>query len=302
MRRLLLQLLLLIGLAAAVPAPAAAAPAVGLADNKVDMFADARFKALGVRLVRLSLPWDALSDKARRAELDAWMAGARATGARPLITFDRSRSRPSYNPTSAQLVAALRGLRARYPGQVREVATWNEPNLGKRPELVAKWWLALRRACPSCQVLAAELVDVQNAVAWTRRFTKAAGREPRLWGLHNYVDVNRFTTKATAAFLEVTKGQVWLTETGGVEARRNGSGVPFAGKGRAHAARAMTFLFTKVAGLSPRITRIYVYHWNATANNHTWDSALVGPSGERPALSVLRDVLKGAVKPKKPKR
>jgi hypothetical protein len=78
--------------------------------------------------------------------------------------------------------------------------------------------------------------------------------------------------------------------------------VRFAGRGPAHAARATRFLFTRVTRLSRRITRVYVYHWNATARDHSWDSGLVGPAGERPALSVLRDVLRTAAKPPAPTR
>jgi hypothetical protein len=296
MRRRLLLLVLPLAFAAA---PADASVKVGIADNKPDMFEDARFAALGVKHVRKSIAWDVLRDEERRARLDAWMAGARARGARVLLSFDRSHARPSYNPTPKELADALRALRTRYPGQVREIATWNEPNINKQPRLVAQWWLALRKACPSCTVLAGELVDAKNAGSYARRVAKFAKREPTAWGLHNYVDVNRFSKTGTTAFLKQTRGQVWLTETGGVQSRQNPK-FAFRGTGPQHAANATRFLFRELVGLSPRIKRVYVYHWNSVEGPLTWDSGLVGPDGERPSLAVVREAMRGRIKPKRP--
>ncbi len=104
--RLLLPLTLLV--LALLPAAAHATIGIGIADNKPDMFADARFQALHLSYARLDLRWDVLSDANATAQLDTWMAGAQATGVRPLITFDRSPARISYNPTPQQLVGAIR--------------------------------------------------------------------------------------------------------------------------------------------------------------------------------------------------
>ena len=48
-----------------------------------------------------------------------------------------------------------------------------------------------------------------------------------IWGLHNYIDANRFRTRGTRALLRAVKGDVWFTETGGLVVRRNGSTVEF---------------------------------------------------------------------------
>jgi len=114
MRRLRLLSLTLLVLAL-MPAAAHAKIGIGIADNKPDMFSDARFQALHIRYARIDLRWDLLSDAGATAQLDQWMAGAKATGAAPLITFDRSPRRPSYNPTTTQLVGALKALRAALP-------------------------------------------------------------------------------------------------------------------------------------------------------------------------------------------
>jgi len=48
------------------------------------------------------------------------------------------------------------------------------------------------------------------------------------------------------------------------------------------------WVFDKLVPLSRRITRVYLYHWNAVSGDN-WDSGLVDPRGRsRPALRVLR--------------
>jgi hypothetical protein len=289
MRRLLLPLTLLLALL--VPAVAHASVKIGIADNKADMFGDPRFQALHLGYARIDLRWDVLTDVAATAQLDAWMKGAKATGARPLITFDRSPKRPSYNPAPAQLAGALKALRARYPF-VKDFSSWNEANMNKKPEIVAKWYLALRQACPSCNVLATDLLDKANMVTWAQRFVKAAGRTPKAWGLHNYVDANTLSTKTTKKLLASIGGSFWFTETGGIVRRANKSTLIFP-TGTARAAKVTRFIFQKLAVMSPRIQRVYLYHWDTgVGGGPTWDSGFVGPDGQaRPALQVLQGVL-----------
>ena len=279
-----------------------AKPAIGFADQKPSMFLDQRFIDLGVRHARLNVPWDVLREPGTLANVDAWMAGARVRRVTPLITVDRSR-RPgmqSRNPTAGVLATQVRKWRKRWPGQVKQISSWNEGNINKRPALVAQWYLAIRKACPGCTVLGADLVDRKNAVSWAKRFIKAAKRTPAVWGFHNYVDSNNFKTTTTRAFLKQVKGRVWLTETGGVLNRARPS-VKFAGTGADHAAKVTDFLLKRIAWLDPdRIQRVYLYSWSTAPNDVTWDSGLIGPDGvERPALRVVRCFF-GNCEPKTP--
>jgi hypothetical protein len=298
-RRRIRPLLALLALvAAAVPATAAHAKvAVGIADNKSDMFTDPRFTALKVKDVRVMVPYDAVRDARERTWLDGWMAGAKKDGLRPLVTFDRSRRHKSRNPTPAQMASAVKALRQRYPF-VKQFATWNEANINKQPATVAKWWLAMRKACPSCTILGADLLDRSNVGTWAQRFVTAAKRTPKVWGLHNYVDANRGSTKGTRALIKAVKGDVWFTETGGVVSRNNASTVTFP-TGASHAAKATKFVFSTLVKVSPRVKRVYIYHWNTGVgdtidadDDRTWDSGLVGPDDQpRPALAVLQRYL-----------
>jgi hypothetical protein len=69
--------------------------------------------------------------------------------------------------------------------------------------------------------------------------------------------------------------------------RDNGSRIEFAESPR-HAVRATKWVL-KLARLSPRVRRVYFYHWTAPAPGATWDSALIDRRGRpRPAYAVVR--------------
>jgi hypothetical protein len=285
--------LLLAALAALLVAAAPAhALTIGIADQKPDMFADGRFEQTGIRHARLSVGWDAMGSPWQVAQIDQWLAAARADGVVPLISFGHSRTARRALPTPERFLYEFRRFRARYPW-VRDYATWNEANhCGEptchRPVLVAAYYRKLKRDCPKCRILAAELLDMPNMVSWVKQFRRAARGEPRYWGLHNYLDANRFRTSGTTRLLEATKGQVWLTEVGGIVARRGNPGKVGFEESTRHSAQAIRWVFDELVPLSPRITSVYVYHWNADSHTESWDSALIGPGGHaRPALEVV---------------
>jgi polysaccharide biosynthesis protein PslG len=296
---------LLVGpLAAVAAAMPAHALTIGIADQKPDMFADPRFQASGIQYARRAVAWDALSSPGQTAALDQWLAGARAAKVNPLISFTHSSLKRRLLPSPERLLYEFRRFRARYPW-VTEFATWNEANhCGEptchRPALVAAYWRKLRRACPACRILAAEVLDMPNMTSWVKGFRRAAKVEPRYWGLHNYIDANRLRTTWTRRLLKATgRALLWFTETGGIVSRTNRRRVTFP-ESVSHAATATRFLFDELVPLSPRVTRVYVYHWNSEPGPKTWDSALIGPTGTpRPAFRVLQRVLteRGATAP-----
>jgi hypothetical protein len=269
MARLVLALCLLVP---ALPAGAAAAPVpVGIGDQSVATFADPLFARLDVPFTRLVVRWDAV--RRDPAELDGWLAAARAAGARPLVAFSYTVSDhcdfPCVAPGVAAYERAFRAFRARYPW-VRDITPWNEANHQSQPtfrfpERAAAYYGVVRRLCRGCRITAADLLDSSNMEPWLRRFLRAAPGRPRLWGLHNYVDVNRFRTGGTDRLLRLVKGQVWLTETGGITEL---SDRPF-GYDERRAARATAFLFRLADRRSRRVKRVYLYQWRKT---HWWDA------------------------------
>ncbi len=287
---LLLPLLLF---ALALPTSAAAL-VVGIGDQRSEMFHDPRFGALGIRYSRLSIGWNALQSRSQAHALSAWLAAAHADHVHPLIAFEQShiRGQRRHLPTAAQLGHQFRILRARYPW-VTEFATWNEANYcGQptchRPALVASYYRELRRICSHCAVLGAELLDERDMVPWVGAFKHALHGEASIWGLHNYIGANRLQSASTRALLRATQGQVWFTEIAGLVARHNHSGHDFP-ESAAHAAQVTQFVFTRLARLSARIKRLYLYQWQAGARRREpWDSALLGAKGApRPAFWVL---------------
>lgn len=305
---------LLLALALAVPAAAAVIPAqagitpaqggveVGIADQKADMFGDPRFATLGITRARLAIGWDALTSPWQVAELDAWLAGAKEAGVEPLISFMHSRTDRRKVPSPERLKYEFRRLRQIYPW-VTTFATWNEANhcgepLCHRPKLAAAYYRALRRECPSCTILAPELLDMPNMRGWVRDFHRALRFQPKIWGLHNYVEANRFKMRRLRELQRAApRSQIWLTETGGLVRRDNGSTTEIP-EGPRHAGEVTRFIFDRILPRNPRVARVYLYHWNSESPESSWDSALITPGGrERSAMFVLARVLRFGLRP-----
>jgi hypothetical protein len=298
---------LLLAPAQARTAPAAAHPLVGIADENVQLFSDPRFLALGITQVRFYVSWDVLSgaykNPYRRDVLASWLADARGLGLTPLITFDHS-DRPGRGgdlPSVAQYSRAFRAFRKRYPW-VTEFATWNEANYygeptAGNPKRVAAYYLALRRDCPTCTILAAELLDLNNPreavgeVKWARELIRYAHTQPAYWGLHNYASANTLSERSVKQLLRAVRGNIWLTETGGIlELPHHGRvGFPLTTR---HQAQVDSFLLNALPSLSRRIQRVYLYEWRAPRKRTSWDSAVITYANEpRPAYDVLADAL-----------
>ena len=303
-----------VALAAALVLPAAAPAAtvsedgrhrltLGIADQKLDFFGDPEFREAGFRHVRINVGWDWSRVPLERAKLEAWLAEAHARGLEPLVSFGHSRRDRRDLPTPAEYSAEFERFRERWPA-VTEFAVWNEANhcgepTCNRPELVAAYYRRLRRKCDDCKLLAAELLDMPNMVEWMRDFRRQLGFDAKYWGLHNYVDTNRFRTQGTRRMLRELspRSRVWLTETGGIVARRNRSDTQLC-EGPRHAGEATRWLFDKLVPISTRIQRVYVYHWNSSTARDSWDSALFNHRGEpRPAWWVLRRVVRDGLRP-----
>jgi hypothetical protein len=289
-----------LALAALAAAPAAQAVVeVGIADQRAGTFHDARVTDI-VRHARLSVPWDALRYGWQRREIDAWMDAARAVGMHPLVTFGRSRTRKFSLPRRDVYRTEVRRFHKRYP-DVREYSPWNEPNLAVQrrnydPARIASYYEVLRKMCPSCTVLGADVVDTSSLERWMRAYLREfpRSRRPKFWGLHNYVDVNSSSSWGTQVMRRLAPGEIWFTETGAIVRRsppsrtgeRDRRVTIKIGRSRALAATKRVF---RLARTSPRITRVYIYHWKATRRG-TWDSALVDADGElRPWFEVFAE-------------
>ena len=262
--RALVLLAALLALAAAAPAPAAQ-PKRPPDPRDRHRGAEPRdvlnpyFKALKVKHVRVITAWDSLRHKWSRDALDAYMAAARAAKVRVLLGFGHSRSPKRkvrrYVPGVREFTEEFLKYKKRYPW-VKEWLTWNEANhCGEptchRPRRVARFYNNIRHNCYGCTVVAADVLDTPSMPEWVREFRRTARNDKPVWGLHNYIDANRFRTSGTTGADQGGRpaGKIWFTETGGLVVRRNGSRIAFPGN-KKHAARATKQVF-KLAGLQP---------------------------------------------------
>ena len=298
MRRSFHALLIAFALTALwAPARAGAAlnlPIVGFGEQRSDVFSDPHWQALGLKHMRLVVGWDFLAYRWQRQQADAWLQAAHAAGATPLIAFTRSRNaaRKHSLPSRELYRYYFKRFRKRYPW-VTTFITWNEENhcsqpLCHKPEVAAGYFDTLKSSCPSCTIVAADVLDTSDMASWLRRFRAAAHHPPRIWGLHNYLDANYFRTTGTDTMLRTVRGDVWFTETGGLVHRANGSPIHFV-ENRAHAAQATRFVLDVLAQRSHRIKRVYLYHFSNQGPGATWDSGVLDPHGKpRPAFKVVQ--------------
>jgi hypothetical protein len=268
------------------------------------MFQSAYWRRLGIHDVRYTTPWDTLRDPRQLALLDAWMTQARRSHVRVLLGLAhslRSEKLAHRLPTLRQFGRQFRRLRQRYP-DVRDWVVWNEANnpgalTARRPRRAARYFDAVARSCRRCRIVAADLLDSANMVAWVKAFQRSAHFRPRIWGLHNYSDTNGLRRRNTQKLLAITTGRIWFTETGGVVLRRTYAGHKVLRTYRhslEHAAKATTYAL-RLTCLSPRVKRVYLYHWQTPPTVTNWDSGLLDRRGRpRPAYFALQRWLRRA--------
>jgi hypothetical protein len=299
--------LCVLALCAASGSAAAARPSprpltVGISEQNSDIFANRAYRRLGLRVARVLAPWDAALHPSGRARVGSWLAAARADGVEPMIAFSRLPGDPVAAPPVAAYRRAFIAFRQAFP-TVRDYTPWNEENhqaqpTVNRPARAAAYYQVVRANCKGCKIVAADVLDVSNAESWLRAFMRALhGPKPRLWGLHNYLDVNHHRSiraSMTAKLLRVVPGTVWLTETGGLVKSRIWS------YDELRAARAIRYVFAYAMAFRARIPRVYIHNWHGVVNARqareqprSWDAGLTAPSGRlRRGYYALRGRLK----------
>ena len=265
---------------------------VGIGEQLTEMFGEPRFRALGIDHARLVVAYDATRVAFERPIVDEWLRQAKLAGVEPFITFQHSRVHPRRLPSVAEFRADFRAFRKRYP-QVRVYAPWNEINhasqpTSRAPARAAAFYNVVKAECGGCTVLAGDVLDQPGMTRYLGEYRRHLDGEPRIWGLHNYADANRFRSSGLHALLRSVRGDVWLTETGGLV--EFGRSFP---RSERRAARALNFVLGLAAD-APRVKRVYLYNWTGSKPGERFDAGLVGPDGKpRQAYEVLRGALKG---------
>jgi hypothetical protein len=301
--RLILPLAVL--LAALLVAPAAQAKArVGLSEQSPSLFSQSNWAKLKLKRVRYIVSWDYAKQGFERAEVSGFLNAAHAARQDVLVEFNARRgcftgsryrkTKACRAPSTSAYKKAVKGFRKEFPF-VKTFAPWNEVNhvsqpTYRKPKLAAKYYKAMKSVCKKCTVMAADVLDSSDVKRYLRAFQRATKGKGRIWGLHNYKDVNRRQSKGIRNVSAVTKGQIWLTETGGFVQFRGSGGFKYSLK---RAAARTKYMFS-LAKKYKRVTRIYVYRWFGERRSARFDAGLVNPNGSsRPGLTQFRKSIRG---------
>jgi hypothetical protein len=302
-----LPLLLLALLYAALLAPATSgAYVVGVADQSPALFSDPYFQQLAPLRTRYITPYDSIFKD--RHTLDAWMTAARDANIEVVVAFNppaRMRcpsigSAKGCRPVSAASYRrAFRAFRARYPW-VRIYQPWNEVNnltqpTARYPGAVVTYYQIVKASCPGCTVLGADIQDLPNMAQYSlsvlRAFRARHIATPKLWGLHNYTDTNRFVKDSNSSMRRaagILPGKIWLTETAGLFRFQPQNARQSFRPDLARQKRAMQAIFAQASRYRRKVDRVYLYQWFASPARNRWDSAILDAHGlARPVFDVL---------------
>ena len=127
------------------------------------------------------------------------------------------------------------------------------------------------------------MLDTNDAAALDRA-VQALRAKARLWGVHSYKDPNNGTTWHTRQLMRMVKGEVWLTETGGIKRLKPLPGSR--GNGR----------FNTLHGQAVAVKRVYALA-NAYPTADQADLLLPVAAGPEGALGSAFVDRKGKVRP-----
>jgi hypothetical protein len=308
MRRLLLPIAALTA-ALAIPS-VAGAYTLGVSDQQASTFTNPDFAPLKFKAARYITPYDVMDSPADKATLDAWVTAARAANQKILISFEhshRSNSRALKAPSVAAYTKEIKKFKKAYPF-VHDISPWNEVNrchalrngsvqgqptklckVSTGPKLAAEYYMAARKVFTGSKyrMVGIDILDqkdVNPTIKYLQSFLRHARPTPKIIGLHNYSDTNRFSDTRTKRVLQTFRGKVWLTETGGQV--KSGADFPF---DTDRAARAIGCMFQ--IAKNTRIGAVFVYQFNAPADPATasFDAGLINPDNSlRPGYTMVK--------------
>ena len=275
--------------AAAPSAPrahAAASYLTGIGDEQPEMFNDPLWRQLHTKIARYIAPYDAAVRPASLAAAKIWIHAAERQHVQVLVAFYHSEYTPTRMPSVALYQRDVQKFVKLFP-HVKQYQSWDEANRGNVPRAfsspsavaAADYYQALIRVCKGCTVIGLDVLDQSNigpTLGYIAEFKREIGHlrttMPRIWGLHDYSDVNRFESWRTRELAQALGGEVWLTETGGI-VQFGGAFPNIRGSGLTRAAKVVKYMFG-VAGSVSRIKRLYIYDWTGGVASTRFDAGL----------------------------
>ncbi len=259
---------------------------VGIGDEQDEMFSDPDWQRLHTKIVRYIAPYDAAVHPYSLSQAASWIREAEADHQQVLVAFYHSEYTPLRMPSVTAYTRDVQRFIKLFP-HVRQYQPWDEANRGYIPHFLvsptasqaAQYYKALRGVCRGCEIVGLDVLDAQHigpTLTYIAEFKHEIARlhtvMPSVWGLHNYSDTNRHSSERTRAVLAAVPGQVWLTETGGI-VQFGGSFPNYRGSGLRRASSAISYMFS-LAGISSRITRLYIYDWSGGSSSTRFDAGL----------------------------
>jgi hypothetical protein len=322
MRRLVISACLVLALTAGIVSTAHAGLIAGIGDQNATSFSDPNFVKLHVKRTRFIVPFDAIFKNPGLVQ--QWMDAAKAAKLKPLVAFNPASGshcpgKPCSIPSASAYTKAVKAFHKKY-SFVKEYNFWNETNSATQPTgptkaSVLKKTVALYKAAKkvcgrSCRVSGPDLLDQgvgdprrsvrsrnqKRMAKWVSMFLRYAGRKnyPTLWGIHNYGDTNYGRSIGTSFIVNkiAKKGEIWVTETGGIYSFRLQSGKLTFKPNASRQAKAVTNAY-KIARKFRRITRLYYYQWRKNNADDFFDAGIIDFGGAlRPAYQSLQKLPK----------
>jgi hypothetical protein len=271
---------------AAKPAHAASSYLTGIGNETAGMFRNQLWKNLHTKIVRYVAPYDAAVHVPSLNNAITFIQGAEASHEQVLVAFYHSEYTPTKMPSTATYKHDIEKFIKLFP-RVRQYESWDEANRGNEPHqfsspsatLAAQYYQQLIRVCKGCTAIGLDVLDAENispTLTYIAEFKHEIGHletvMPKIWGLHNYSDINRMESWRTNDLVKALGGQVWLTETGGL-VKFGGAFPNKNGSGLTRSAKVLKYMFA-VAGSHPQIKRLYIYDWNGGTASTRFDAGL----------------------------
>ncbi len=288
-------------------AHSAASYMTGIGDESPEMFGNPLWRQLHTRIARYIAPYDAAVHPYSLTKATVWIHAAEREHQQVLVAFYHSEYTPTKLPSVASYQRDVQKFVKLFP-HVRQYQSWDEANRGNVPHAfsspsavaAAKYYQALLRVCKHCTVIGLDVLDQANispTLSYIAAFKSEIGRlrtiMPTIWGLHDYSDVNRLESVRTRTIAAALRGQVWLTETGGI-VQFGGEFPNRHGSGLTRAAKVIKYMFA-LAGAVSQIKRLYVYDWTGGVNATRFDAGLTNSHHQpRPGYVVVCRQLHGA--------
>lgn len=288
-------------------AHAASSYLTGIGNASPAMFANPLWQQLHTKIVRYVTPYDTAVRPYSLTLATRFIKAAEAAHQQVLLAFYHSEYTPTKLPSVATYQADVKKFIQLFPN-VKQYEAWDEANRGNvkgqfsSPSAVAnaKYYQALIRVCQGCTVIGLDVLDaavVSPTLQYISEFKREISRletvMPKIWGLHNYSDINRLESWRTRDIVRAFGGQVWLTETGGL-VRFEPSFPNKHGAGLTRAAKVLKYMFNLASAL-PQIKRLYIYDWLGGTSSTRFDAGLTNAHEQpRPGYVVVCKALHAA--------